>query len=161
MKLTKEVIKVLKYHGYMTSTVSAEDFVRVYKTVEDLGAAGYIGDRGAIAFLKTLFDENGVNRSAEVGETELEKQAVEEPIVDTPETPETPDPIVEPEPENGPAPEPETPAEDPAEEPASETVAEPEPEKEPEPTPEPEAPAEDPKPKTKKTTTKKSTKKES
>lgn len=150
MKLTKEVIKVLKYHGYMTATVPAEDFIRVYKTVEDLGAAGYIGDRGAIAFLKTVFDENGVNRSAEVGETELEKQAVEDPIVDTPETPETPEPIVEPEPENGPT-----------SEPAPETVAEPEPEKEPEPTPEPEAPAEDPKPKTKKTTTKKSTKKES
>ena len=75
MKLTKEVVEVLKYHGYMTFTENTETFLKYFNTVEDLGDSGFITDRGAIDFLKSLFDEDGVNRSAEVGEEEIEKQA--------------------------------------------------------------------------------------
>ena len=181
MKLTKDVVEVLKYHGYMTFTESTETFLARFDTVEELGNAGFITDRGAINFLNTVFDENGVNRSAEVGEDELEKQAViePEPIESEPINPEpiepevvTPEPIVEP--ENGPIdvqnPEP-TPEDPTPEEPT------PEPENEQEPTqesnqvaeeltqnPPEDAPVVDPTPKkttTKKTTTKKTTKKES
>jgi len=80
MKLTKEVIDVLKFHGYMTVTAPAQDFIDRYDTVEELGNAGFIGDRGAIHLLESVFDENGVNRSAEVKDAELEKQAVEAPV---------------------------------------------------------------------------------
>ena len=85
MKLTKEIIEVLKYHGYTTITVPTEDILKVYDTVEDFGYAGYIGDRGAIDFLKTIFDDDGINRSAEVGEEELEKQSEITPEPITPE----------------------------------------------------------------------------
>jgi outer membrane biosynthesis protein TonB len=59
----------------MTFTESTETFLKRFNTVEELGDAGFITDRGAVNFLKTIFDENGVNHSAEVGEVELEKQA--------------------------------------------------------------------------------------
>ena len=75
MKLTKAIVDVLKYHGYMTFTESAETFLKRFNTVEELGDAGFITDRGAVNFLKTIFDEDGVNRSAEVSEEELNKQA--------------------------------------------------------------------------------------
>ena len=157
MKLTKDVVEVLKYHGYITCIESTETFLKHFNTVEELGAAGFVTDRGVGDFLKSIFDENGVNRSAEVGEDELEKQAViepepinPEPINPEPIEPEVikPEPIVEP--ENGP-----TDTQNP--EPTPETPTS-EPEKEPEPTPE----SVEEKPKTKKTTTtKKTTKKES
>ena len=116
MKLTKEVVEVLKYHGYMTFTESTETFLKHFETVEDLGDKGFITDRGAIDFLKTVFDENGVNRSVEVGEEELEKQATEEsevlevpaeePVVESEpevlEVPEAPVETVDSEPENAP-----------------------------------------------------------
>ena len=165
MKLTKDVVEVLKYHGYITCIESTETFLKHFNTVEELGAAGFITDRGVDDFLKSIFDENGVNRSAEVGEDELEKQAVIEPKPINPEpiepevvTPEpinpepiNPEPVMtEPvEPENGP-----TDIQNP--EPTPETPTS-EPEKEPEPTPEPV----EEKPKPKKTTTKKTSKKES
>ena len=100
MKLTKEIIEVLKYHGYTTVTFPTEDILKVYDTVEDFGYAGYINDRGAINFLKTIFDENGVNRSADVGEEKLEKQEEElEPEVVNPEIVESDvvdEPVVDP-----------------------------------------------------------------
>ena len=125
MKLTKAIVEVLKYHGYMTFTESAETFLKRFNTVEELGDAGFITDRGAVNFLKTIFDEDGVNRSAEVSEEELNKQAVIEPEVLGPEKI-NPEPIGEP--EHTPEPEPEpTDEQGPSEEPA------PEPEKEPDP----------------------------
>jgi len=153
MKLTKAIVEVLKYHGYMTFTESTETFLKRFNTVEELGDAGFITDRGAVNFLKTIFDENGVNRSAEVSEEELNQQAVIEPEVIEPEKI-NPEPIVEPEPEQEKVNEPEHEKEPEStdEQGPSEEV------KEPEPTPEPEsAPAEKPK----KTTGRKSTKKES
>ena len=160
MKLTKDVVEVLKYHGYITCIESTETFLKHFNTVEELGAAGFVTDRGVDDFLKSIFDENGINRSAEVEEDELEKQAAinPEPINPEPINPEpiNPEPVVtepvEPEvvePENGP-----TDVQNP--EPTPETPTS-EPEKEPEPTPEPV----EEKPKPKKTTTKKTSKKES
>ena len=150
MKLTKDVVEVLKYHGYITCIESTETFLKHFNTVEELGAAGFVTDRGVDDFLKSIFDENGINRSAEVEEDELEKQAAinpepinPEPVVTEPVEPE----VVEP--ENGP-----TDVQNP--EPTPETPTS-EPEKEPEPTPEPV----EEKPKPKKTTTKKTSKKES
>lgn len=167
MKLTKAIVEVLKYHGYMTFTESAETFLKRFNTVEELGDAGFITDRGAVNFLKTIFDEDGVNRSAEVSEEELNKQAVIEPEVIGPEKI-NPEPIGEPEHTPEPEPEPEN-EQGPSEEPAPELEPEKEPEpepideqgpseevKEPEPEPEP-APVEKPK----KTTGRKSIKKES
>lgn len=151
MKLTKAIVEVLKYHGYMTFTESAETFLKRFNTVEELGDAGFITDRGAVNFLKTIFDEDGVNRSAEVSEEELNQQAVIEPEVIEHEKI-NPEPIVEPEPTSEPEPEKEPESTDeqgPSEE-VKEEVKEPEPESEP-------APAEKPK----KTTGRKSTKKES
>ena len=163
MKLTKDVVEVLKYHGYMTFTESTETFLARFNTVEDLGNAGFITDRGAVNFLRSVFDENGINHSAETGEDKLEKQLeVIEPEVVNPEPIEpeviNPDPI-EPEVINPEPIEPETIVESEnssADVQIQESTLEPK--KEQEPTPEPVGE----KPKTKKTTTKKkSTEKES
>ena len=153
MKLTKDVVEVLKYHGYMTFTESTETFLARFNTVEDLGNAGFITDRGAVNFLRSVFDENGINHSAETGEDKLEKQLeVIEPEVVNPEP-------IEPEVINPEPIEPETIVESEnssADVQIQESTLEPK--KEQEPTPEPVGE----KPKTKKTTTKKkSTEKES
>ena len=171
MKLTKAVVEVLKYHGYMTFTESTETFLKNFNTVEELGNAGFITDRGAINFLKNIFDENGVNHSAEVNDHEIEEQAlnteesetetpVEEPVVESETKTETPveEPVVESEtktetPVEEPVVESETKTETPAEEPVVESETKTE---NPVETPEIEVEA-----KPKKKTTKKTTKKES
>ena len=83
MKLTKEIVDILKFHGYMTFTENTETFLNAFKTVEQLGDAGFITDRGAIDFLNTIFDENGVNRVAEISETNLNEGSINPEIVNS------------------------------------------------------------------------------
>ena len=83
MKLTKEIVDVLKFHGYMTFTENTETFLNAFKTVEQLGEAGFITDRGAIDFLNTIFDENGVNRVAEINETNLNEDSINPEIINS------------------------------------------------------------------------------
>ena len=83
MKLTKEIVDVLKFHGYMTFTENTETFLNTFKTVEQLGEAGFITDRGAIDFLNTIFDENGVNRVAEINETNLNEDSINPEIINS------------------------------------------------------------------------------
>ena len=63
MKLTKEIIYVLKYYGFTHTTTAPDIFLEHYNTVEEFGYAGFIDDRGALNFLRHIFDENGVNVS--------------------------------------------------------------------------------------------------
>lgn len=78
MKSTKEIISVLKYQGFMTSTSDTQIFLDAYDTVEELGDAGFIGDRGAIDFLRNIFDENGVNMTGPTTDEDVEKAVAEE-----------------------------------------------------------------------------------
>ena len=189
MKLTKEIIRLFKYHGFMTVTAPDEDILKCYRTVEDLTNAGFVNDSEALRMAKMVFVEDGTpavgpTKDEDVVETPVETvtETTEEPVIDTGTEKETETTTTDSEPT------PEIPAEepvvesDPVEEPAPETVTEPEPAPE-IPTEEPvtesdpveettpvdgdqnppvDAPVVTTEPKkTKKTTTKKSTKKES
>lgn len=87
MKLTKEILEVLKYHGFMTVTGDNETFLKYFDTVEKLAGAGFIVHGGVFDFLRNIFDEDGVNRSVPDTTEELDKQAVEanedEPIAES------------------------------------------------------------------------------
>ncbi len=59
MKLTKEIIRTLKYHGFVTITSPDEFFLKYFKTVEDFAEAGFINNVGAITMVMKLFDAEG------------------------------------------------------------------------------------------------------
>lgn len=92
MKLTKEIIRLFKYHGFMTVTAPDEDILKHYQVVEDLVNAGFVNDPEALRMAKMVFAEDG---SPAVGPTKDEDVNTDEPIVET----ETPTPESEPEPE--------------------------------------------------------------
>lgn len=81
MKLTKEVIRLLKFHGYLTLTAPDDVFLNRFKTVEELGIAGFITDREAFDTLGSVFDENGVNQIAGMDEKNLTKQALNPDVI--------------------------------------------------------------------------------
>ena len=81
MKLTKEIISVLKYHGFLTFTAPAEKILEDFNTFEDLCAAGLISDRAAVTLVHSLFNDDGVNEVAGV-ESEVVEEPVEEPVVE-------------------------------------------------------------------------------
>ena len=78
MKLTKEIISVLKYHGFLTFTAPAEKILRDFNTFEDLCAAGFVSDRGAVKMIQSLFNDEGTNMVAGA-----EPEVVEEPVEET------------------------------------------------------------------------------
>ena len=86
MKLTKEVIRLLKFHGYLTLTAPDEVFLNRFETVEELGIAGFITDREAFDTLGSVFDENGVNQIADMDEKNLTKQALNPDVIIIEET---------------------------------------------------------------------------
>ncbi len=149
MKLTKEIISVLKYHGFLTFTAPAEKIIKDFNTFEDLCTAGLISDRAAVTLVHSLFNDDGVNEVASA-----EPEVVEEPVEA---------PVAEPESEVV-----EEPVEAPVAEPESEAAYNPNPEVVEEPAKEEETVVETPTEETtskpspkKKTPTKKTTKKES
>ena len=105
MKLTKEIISVLKYHGFLTFTAPSEKILEDFNTFEDLCAAGLVSDRSAVTLVHSLFNDDGVNEVASA-----EPEVVEEP---EPEVVEEPSEVVE------------EPVEAPVAEPESEVVEEP------------------------------------
>ena len=59
MKLTKEIIRLFKYHGFVTVTAPDEDILNHYQTVEDLTNAGFVNDPEALQMAKMIFVEDG------------------------------------------------------------------------------------------------------
>ncbi len=115
MKLTKEIIRLFKYHGFMTVTAPDEDILKRYQTVEDLTNAGFVNDPEALRMAKMVFVEDG---TPAVGPTK-DEDVVEAPVETI--TTITEDPIEDPEPK----PENENPiTEEPAADPESEKVEE-------------------------------------
>lgn len=78
MKLNREIVDLLKLHGFITVPASTDSFLAKFDTLESLGDAGFISDRAAFEFVKNVFDDNGKNQPATVDN--LEEQAVEEPV---------------------------------------------------------------------------------
>ena len=94
MKLTKEIISVLKYHGFLTFTASAENILEDFNTFEDLCAAGLISDRAAVTLVHSLFNDDGVNEVASA-EPEVVEAPVEAPVEESePEAAYNPNPEV-------------------------------------------------------------------
>jgi len=88
MKLTKEILDVLKYHDYITFVVEDDALLKKFDTVEALIDAGFVTEVGVLEFLSSVFNSDGVNQSAEVSESDLEKQA-EEIVTETEKVEET------------------------------------------------------------------------
>ena len=99
MKLTKEIIRLFKYHGFMTITSPDENIVDHYSTVEELVNAGFINDPEALRMAKLIFDSDG---EPVVGPTK------EEDVVDSlePEPGAVPGTVNDPEPDTVKDPEP-------------------------------------------------------
>jgi len=81
MKLTKEVVRFFKYHGFITITVPDEDIVKHYKTVNELADAGFINDPEAFQLAESVFTDEGTpaigpTRDEDVTPDEVEGEGI-------------------------------------------------------------------------------------